>query len=1745
MSVRRALGVRLALLTTILFGVLSLGGELPSLGTSVAHAGLGNPISANEYGDPVEEFADNHAVFVYVNSDIRGGEVCIVSATYTNASGLDCSSAAWGGKNTVVGIGLQYALIAAPPLKPGHWRLLATDSTGGGGQLSAPFLVYPCQTGECDFTIANNVISGIKAAAEDNIIGAATTCLTFSAKSIKGVLVKARGRTKTLTSTANDYSTGGGFAALIVGGASFGLSFASLPSLSNPGEEMAMGILKDLTCTLTSMYSDIAADPPDPAYGTVAMPEFSIIPTMPDAARDQLAHAVDRQRGFGVALLHALERYQGAVADESIPSIAAQADAVDKNATELIAEVRRSAAALRSYAIQLDSDPDFSVPVLTPDERAALVQIYDRVRNDGFTTDERSQLQDLAYSAEEISIIRSHFDVDPTKLPTNEKAQQVLRQLASITEASIPAWDLLARSAAAVAGRAALSGGNRAPVAVEDQLTATAGTGETIDVLANDSDPDGDPLSVAVFTDGGSGNVSCTPTGQCTYTASVVFAGSDSFTYTASDGKGGTDVGTVNVTVTPPGNASPAATDDSLSTEFNQIASVNVLANDADVDGDSLSVTAFTQGASGSVSCTASGNCTYTPSVGFSGPDSFTYTVSDGKGGSDQGTVAVTVNALANGLPVAVDDVLSTQINQAGSLNVLTNDSDADNDSLSVSAFTQGASGGVSCGSSGTCTYTPNASFYGSDSFTYTASDGKGGTATATVGVTVAPAPLLADFALPSHSTNEGQSTPFTPVVSGHVFPVTVQWNVQGGAVTTVSGSNPAVVFVTRSLVFPLDGDIPVSLTVSDAAGRSVTVTKTVHVLNVAPTVTVGVCTLPGVPENASAAIELTPCSWSIFDPGLDDRNAGVQCSWDWGDGTPTSNARCPSFAPKHTYATSGTFTLTVTATDIDGASTTRAITVVVRKQDTFVNVVAIPDEDPGTRVTARLWQRPTLRHGWIPYEGAPISLRFGTQTQQLTTDGDGVAEVTFGGSAAAVSAQFAEAAAYFGASDEDPVPGSQLPAGDVIFMIDESGSMSSVQQGIKQNVSLIGSQLGASIDPQFGIVGFGDGAPTDSLPHAQRPLTDNLPQLDAGLAELSLSGGFEPGYDAMVFAMSDLMGLRPQAGVCAILFADEAPQSRDVTKAGALAALQSRNATLFAVVNPTLNDAGYMDLALETGGAWFDIRTFATSPQPLLTAILDRCVDEVIEDTDDPPVAVDDSLSVDEGAPATSVDVLANDTDTDGGPKTVESVTQPANGTVVVAADKLSLTYMPQAGYCNDGTPTDNFTYTLNGGSSATVSATVTCADEPPTAADDSATVAQDAPATAVDVLANDTDTDGGPKTVKSVTQPANGTVVVAADKLSLTYVPQAGYCNDGTPTDNFTYTLNGGSTATVMLTVTCVNVAPVLSGPSAAGGQYSDPIAPLTVSATDADTPIAGFAYSLNSAKCTDAHAVANLTIAKNGDGTATISGRLNVKPGVYQLCVVVSDGEGGEDARPIEVTVSPEDASIVDVGPAVTLAGSPVALKGTFREANDGYPSSDLTSSAAAKSATRVTFALTPAGPGTTGASCTDASGVSGAAVGCTGLIPALAVDRYDVVAMMTGDWFTGGGTGSLIAYAFAPGGGAFVVGDKTATGTVMFWGSQWSKKNTLSGGGAPSAFKGYALNPKTPSCKVDWSTGPGNSPPPPQGPLPAYMGVIVSGKVKQSGSTITGTTVRIVIVRPNAGYTANPGHSATGTVVATAC
>jgi len=184
---------------------------------------------------------------------------------------------------------------------------------------------------------------------------------------------------------------------------------------------------------------------------------------------------------------------------------------------------------------------------------------------------------------------------------------------------------------------------NTPPVAVDDTATVSEDVGGPIPVLANDTDADGNLLSLVSVGAASHGTTLANANGTVTYTPSANYNGPDSFTYVVSDGIA-TDSGSVSVTVSPV-NDPPFANDDAASTPYQTAIAVPVLANDTDVDGDALTVASVGAASHGTVTIGPGGSVTYTPAAGYSGPDAFGYTARDPSGATDPATVNITVGA--------------------------------------------------------------------------------------------------------------------------------------------------------------------------------------------------------------------------------------------------------------------------------------------------------------------------------------------------------------------------------------------------------------------------------------------------------------------------------------------------------------------------------------------------------------------------------------------------------------------------------------------------------------------------------------------------------------------------------------------------------------------------------------------------------------------------------------------------------------------------------------------------------------------------------------------------------------------------------------------------------------------------------------------------------------------------------------------------------------------------------------------
>lgn len=404
-----------------------------------------------------------------------------------------------------------------------------------------------------------------------------------------------------------------------------------------------------------------------------------------------------------------------------------------------------------------------------------------------------------------------------------------------------------------VRGSAPDTSGNQPPTGQPDSTATSPGTAVDIQVLANDSDPDGNPLTVASVTQptqGGSVTINADGTSlRYTPPATVPSAFTASFSYVLRDSLGALSdpVGvTVSVSASP-ANQTPVANPDSASTSPGNAISINVLANDSDPDGHPLSVTGVTQPANGqgSVVPNADGTLLYTPpaTVASAFTASFSYTVTDSLGASAIGSVAVSVSASpVNQAPVANADTATTTDGVAINIDVLANDTDPEGNPFSVTSVTQpgGVQGSVSINGDGTLRYTPppadtiDTPF--TVTFTYTVTDSLGASAVGTVSVRVDPQvtepPPPAAISVTTASVTAGNGGRFTWTLSGTTtltnsnltIDVTTTNGVQRlGTVTPNRRTGSWSITVRNTTQFPPTPSPSATIT-STATGASITV---------------------------------------------------------------------------------------------------------------------------------------------------------------------------------------------------------------------------------------------------------------------------------------------------------------------------------------------------------------------------------------------------------------------------------------------------------------------------------------------------------------------------------------------------------------------------------------------------------------------------------------------------------------------------------------------------------------------------------------------------------------------------------------------------------------------------------------------------------------------------------------------------------------------------------------------------------
>lgn len=374
---------------------------------------------------------------------------------------------------------------------------------------------------------------------------------------------------------------------------------------------------------------------------------------------------------------------------------------------------------------------------------------------------------------------------------------------------------------------------NRAPIAVDDSVSAVASSTIDIDVRGNDSDPDRNPMTItAVSAVSGGGTATIIGGGTLVRYTAPSTTGSKTFTYTLSDGKGGTASATVTVVVNAAPNRPPVAVDDSASVIASGVVDIQVRANDSDPDGDALTVTAVSAVSGGGTATIMGGGAHVRYNAPATvGTKSFTYTISDGKGGTASATVTVTVNAPLNNAPSANNDSASLTVGESTSIMVLANDSDPDGDAIFVSDVSTPTGGSASVAPGGGYVIYNAPGTAGTYSFYYWISDGRGGTSAATVYVTVNPPANRPPIANNDSATTGASNSSTISVLSNDSDPDGDPLTIT--SVSAVSGGGTATIMYGAWIRFdaPSDpGTKTFTYTISDGRGGTASATVTVEV---------------------------------------------------------------------------------------------------------------------------------------------------------------------------------------------------------------------------------------------------------------------------------------------------------------------------------------------------------------------------------------------------------------------------------------------------------------------------------------------------------------------------------------------------------------------------------------------------------------------------------------------------------------------------------------------------------------------------------------------------------------------------------------------------------------------------------------------------------------------------------------------------------------------------------------------------
>ena len=476
------------------------------------------------------------------------------------------------------------------------------------------------------------------------------------------------------------------------------------------------------------------------------------------------------------------------------------------------------------------------------------------------------------------------------------------------------------------------------PTANAQSVTAAFNTAKAITLTGSDPNTPAQTLTYTVANAPTHGTFSGTAP-NLTYTPTANYQGADSFTFTTTNTPGGltSPAATVSITVTP---GTPTANAQSVSIPFNTAAGVTLSATDPDSPALALTYTVVTAPAHGTLSGPAP-NLTYTPTANYQGADSFTFRVSNGTNTSNTATVSLTVAA---GTPTANAQTVSTAFNTAKAITLTGTDPDSPALALTYTVATGPAHGTLS-GSAPNLTYTPASNYQGSDSFTFTVTNGQKTSPAATVSITVTPGTPTATAQSVTAAANAakaitlGGADPDSPALA---LTYAVAAAPAHGA---LSGTAPNLTYTPANNYAGADS---FTFTASNGTNTSAPATVSITVTGIAPAITSAQATVFNVGTNATFTVTTT----GALPPALSEAGVlpGGVIFHDNGDGTATLSGNPAA-------QSNGGYVITITAHNATAPDATQTFTLGVNHPPTAgpVNVGAMQHTATGVPVSSLL----------------------------------------------------------------------------------------------------------------------------------------------------------------------------------------------------------------------------------------------------------------------------------------------------------------------------------------------------------------------------------------------------------------------------------------------------------------------------------------------------------------------------------------------------------------------------------------------------------------------------------------------------------------------------------------------------------------------------------------------------------------------------------------------------------------------